>query len=64
MSPTGIVTAHFSYVKFFEMIRVHVIYLSVIRTDGGNVSGLGFKVVLTAFRSGKVFIDSNDRYRH
>ncbi|CAF0745051.1 unnamed protein product [Adineta ricciae] len=32
VSPTGIVTAHFS-------------------TDGGNVSGLGFKVVLTAFRS-------------
>jgi hypothetical protein len=31
ISPTGIVTAHFS-------------------TDGGNVSGLGFKVVLTAFR--------------
>ncbi|CAF3547995.1 unnamed protein product [Rotaria sordida] len=32
ISPTGIVTAHFS-------------------TDGGNVSGLGFKVVLTAFRN-------------
>jgi len=31
ISPTGIVTAHFS-------------------TDGGNVSGLGFKVILTAFR--------------
>ncbi|CAF0778632.1 unnamed protein product [Adineta steineri] len=32
ISPTGIVTAHFS-------------------TDGGNVSGNGFRVVLTAFRS-------------
>ncbi|CAF1144680.1 unnamed protein product [Rotaria sp. Silwood1] len=32
ISPTGIVTVHFS-------------------TDGGNVYGLGFKVILTAFRS-------------
>ncbi|CAF4600250.1 unnamed protein product, partial [Rotaria sp. Silwood2] len=31
ISPTGIVTVHFS-------------------TDGGNVNGLGFKVILTAFR--------------
>ncbi|CAF4804108.1 unnamed protein product, partial [Rotaria magnacalcarata] len=31
VSPTGVVTVHFS-------------------TDGGNVNGLGFKIILTAFR--------------